>query len=1007
MNNKITRSALAVAIGSAISMGAQADILISEYIEGSSFNKAIEIANTGTEAVTLNGYVLKTKKNGLGDWQSDHDLSGVTIPANDVYVLTHPSANDAIKAVSDATASIINHNGDETYMLFKDGNPHDNIGTDGDVDWGKDKTFVRKVMTPAAIYDASMWDTFAKDNSDNLGIVGEGAEPPPPFSCTTEDGSEPTFTAISDIQGDGDKSPLIESGYITEEDYFVKGIVTARGESLFKGFYLSDINVDGDDNTSDGLFVHTGDAPSSDIQPGAIVCVKGKVQEYYDQTQLSSANDSYKVTGSSEEVAPVPLVIKEGETLRDALERHEGMEVVLNADSDLYVTRNFSYDYAASRNNMVLAHKSPLFKPTQLHPAESDEAVALTKENAERRVFVESDYKAASGKIPYYPTFGQDMDQDGSSESHIRLGSRVEQLEAMVAYSYGEYRLVATNEITKEAFVTKAVDSEGKVLFDVQRTDAPAVADSDLRVASFNVLNYFTSVADGGASNPTGSNRGATNNEEFLVQQAKIVEAMTKMDADIIGLMEIENNGFGDNSAINNLITALNSKLDEIHRNKTVEEQQKYHYTYVEIEAADKYQDEYLGSDAIMVALLYRASEVELDGAAQVIITPEQHVPANTQYRTKDNGELELNPAYDKYQRHSLLQTFKLKHNDESLSVVVNHLKSKGSECFEEWATFDEDSNPAHLQGNCNNFRVSAVKAIGDHLAGVKGDILVMGDMNAYGMEDPMLALTDYSEAKYGRTLMTASHTTLGVDDKGEPVEYEKEGSKITQGYGYINLNTKLHGADTFSYTYEGELGNLDHALANSSLADKVVAIEDWHINASESNLFEYSSKYTGDMVKYNDQFSASDHDPIIIAIDLPEKDLVLPEPGEQFTVEYTLPSNAVVGDIVKVTLSESAAEVSAQSTATPYEATATLTQNDVDAKKVDVVFKEDIPAGNYEMTETLTDASGTTVKESETRSVSLSEQSATPAPVEEDGGSFGFGGLLALAGLAFWRRRR
>ncbi|MDF5565734.1 nuclease, partial [Vibrio parahaemolyticus] len=174
------------------------------------------------------------------------------------------------------------------------------------------------------------------------------------------------------------------------------------------------------------------------------------------------------------------------------------------------------------------------------------------------------------------------------------LGSRVEGLQGVVAYSYNEYRLIATNEVNNTNFVTSG---EG---FDVARKDAPAIADSDLRIASFNVLNYFNSVADSGHENPTGQNRGATNLDEFLTQQAKIVAAMNKMDADVIGLMEVENNGFGDGSAIQNLVDALNAEIDDA----------EDHYTYVEIEEQDKYQDEYFGSDAIMVAILYRANAV-------------------------------------------------------------------------------------------------------------------------------------------------------------------------------------------------------------------------------------------------------------------------------------------------------------------------------------------------------------------------------------------------------------
>ena len=77
-----------------------------------------------------------------------------------------------------------------------------------------------------------------------------------------------------------------------------------------------------------------------------------------------------------------------------------------------------------------------------------------------------------------------------------------------------------------------------------------------------------------------------------------------------------------------------------------------------------------------------------------------------------------------------------------------------------------------------------------------------------------------------------------------------------------MNLNTRFHGTDTYSYSYEGELGNLDHALANPSLAAKVIGIEDWHINSAESNFFEYGTKYSGQLAKSEGPFSASDHDP-------------------------------------------------------------------------------------------------------------------------------------------------
>ncbi|MCR9625933.1 ExeM/NucH family extracellular endonuclease [Vibrio antiquarius] len=983
MDTLIKPSILALTIASALSANANAEIIISQYVEGGAYNKAVEIANTGDTAVTLTGYELAKSSNGGGSWGSTLDLSDVTLQAKQVYVLAHGDASEAIKAVADYTdKNVANFNGDDPLALLKDGEVHDILGVMGDVDFAKDTTLVRNsdALTPSTTYQSTQWTALPKDNIDGLGELNT-TEPPAPFACEV-DGQEPAFTTIQEIQGEGASSPFIDGyPYITTEDHFVTGVVSAVTTGLTKGFYLQALENDGNDKTSEGLFIHT-DVADTELKAGDVVCVKGKVQEYYSNTQLSSDANSYVKTGTSNASLVTPLTIKEGETLRDALERHEGMQVELSSASELFVTRNFSYDYDSRRNNMMLSHEAPLFKPTQLHAAESDAAVALAKENAANRIYLESDSKAPNGQIPYFPTFAQDLDQNGSSEQHIRLGSRVEGLQGVVTYSYNEYRLIATNEVDSSNFVTSGDD------FDVARKAAPAIADSDLRVASFNVLNYFTSVADSGHDNPTGQNRGATNLDEFLIQQAKIVSAMNKMDADIIGLMEVENNGFGDGSAIQNLVDALNAEIDDV----------EDHYTYVEIEEQDKYQEEYFGSDAIMVAILYRANAVAPKDAAKVIITPEQHIAENT--ITRKEGT-ESNPAYDKYQRHSLLQTFTVKETGDDLSVVVNHFKSKGSECIEEWIAGVEDSEPADLQGNCNNFRVSAARVVGEALKDIDGDVLVMGDLNAYGKEDPLLTLTDYSQEKYGRDIYTAAYTTIG----GGELQVEK--TKIEKGYGLHNLNTLLHGADTFSYTYSGELGNLDHALASSSLAQKVVAIEDWHINSLESNLFEYSSKYTGDMPKYKDAFSASDHDPVIIAIDLPDDDIDLPKTGENLAIDVRLPPTAVAGDIVTVNLTASTQAAATSSDAKVYSASQTLTQTDIDARSVNIEFEQAPEQGNYQLEEKVTDSTGNVVKFSSVRDVSMTQtETGAEGSKDSDGGSFGFGALLAMLGLGLVRRR-
>ncbi|QYK04573.1 extracellular exonuclease ExeM [Shewanella zhangzhouensis] len=835
MENVKKLTAIAVAVSAAMPLLANADVMITEYVEGSSNNKAIELYNSGDAAVDLTGYSLVRYKDGATTPTNMVALDGQSLAAKGIKVITHPSAVITLPAGTDTMTGDLYFNGTDAVALMKDGAIVDVVGAiPTPKDWGLNVTIARKTnaLAAATVYNEADWETSAIDNFSGLGSL-EGATAPevPAFSCAGA-----TLIPIYDIQGSGDKSPLVPEGkFESDTEVTLRGVVSARGESLFKGFYLQDVQGDNSPLTSDGIFVFLGEAAPEAIQPGVEVCVQGKVKEYFGLTQIDiKADKKFEVGAKGDVPGAVPFAVTEGETLEQALERFEGMKVVLDVGSEMKVSRTFSYDYAGRRNNLMLSHKAPLMKPTQVHPALSEEAIALEMQNRGNELFVESDFKAADGVVPFLPDFNAET-------GYIRVGDELKGLEGMVSYSYNEYRLVTTNTLTP-ADIVRGND----------RTDAPVVAEQgDIRVASFNVLNFFNDVV-GGDANPTGSNRGALTEEEMLLQRTKIVSAITAMNADIVGLMEIANNGFGEKSAIQNLLDALNA-----------EQTADNAYSFVEIADADKTDGKYFGNDAITVGMLYRTAKVSPEGAAFVIETPEQHAPEGV--ASRDNkGVVETSPAQDKYQRHSLGQTFKVK--DENLTVVVNHLKSKGSGCLEDWINFDESRDPADLQGKCNAFRVSAAKVIGEAVKDIEGDVLVIGDLNAYGMEDPVRVLTDYDASTSNREVKTASYTTLAGQS------YEQEGSVIEKGYGLINLNTQVHGADTYSYSYNGELGNLDHALGNDSLAKRVVDIEDWHINSVESNLFEYGKKFTGSLEKSENAFSASDHDPVIVALSYPDK---------------------------------------------------------------------------------------------------------------------------------------
>ncbi|BAJ03633.1 extracellular exonuclease ExeM [Shewanella violacea] len=845
MDNVKKMSVLALSIAAALPIMANADVMISEYVEGDGGNKkAIELYNTGDKPVDLSGYTLVRHGNGAATASLMVTLSG-TIAAKSTKVVVHNLADIPLDAgIDQLTSTNMTFNGNDAVDLMNGTKVIDRVGILSSDDFAKNITLQRKndISVPQATWNQSEWTNKGTNYLAGLGArsgdyVGGGDDGTggvePEFSCVGA-----SFTPIYDIQGTGFKSPLVAEGkYKSDSAITIQGVVTARGDKQ-KGIFVQELEGDDSVFTSDGIFVYLNDLAPEAIQPGVTVCIQGMVEEKYGQTQLTDIGTDIAIYGDAEVPAAEPLYIVEGEALADTLERLEGMKVRLDASTDMKVTN--MYGRYGDSLGLILAHKAPLMKATQVELPGSDAAALLQAKNKLNQLQILPSVKTDTGVVPYIQDFNADT-------GYLRIGDTITNLEGMIGYGYSKYNLMATNQISA-ADLLRAND----------RTETPDIATiGDIRVASFNVLNLFTSDSSvGGALNVScrdqddadasrGCGRGAHSLDEYLLQRTKIVNAIKEMNADILGLMEIENNGFGATSSIQYLVNALNAELPAAD-------------AYAFIATADS---EFIGTDAITVGIIYRPGKVKPSGDAFIIATPEQHAPAGVATR-EDSDKVSLSPAYDKYQRHSLGQGFAV--NGEKLTIVVNHLKSKGSSCLEDWTEFAEKSDPADLQGHCNEFRVSAVKVLGESLKDVEGDLLIIGDLNAYGLEDPLRVLTDFDAATSDRDIVGASWTTL--DGK----VYEQTGGVIDKGFGYINLNTQVHGVDTYSYSYGGELGNLDHALGNASLAQRVIDIQDWHINSVESNLFQYPGKYSGDLAKSENAFRSSDHDPVIVALSYP-----------------------------------------------------------------------------------------------------------------------------------------
>ncbi|EOS8335218.1 ExeM/NucH family extracellular endonuclease [Vibrio vulnificus] len=1047
MNKKMTL--LAGAISSVLSGAALADIndiIITEYVEGSASNKAVEISNIGTSNYTFDGTLslyYSSYKNVIKNSKGQNVLEGITLaPGKSIVVVNGDSSTELRQYVErlggkDALVvagtydqvqhSAMNFNGDDAVWLGVGSDASGvkdifgNYGHSGDKIWA-DQTMRRKSGSkPATTYQESEWEKLSINAFGGLGHptdVNDEPLPPPPANlpCTDAEGTV-SYKTIGEVQGEAYSSPLIESGFTSKEEYLVTGVVSAVATSLVKGFYLYDDNADGNVKTSDGIFVKTSGAVSKDMI-GQQICVRAKVNEDYGMTTLLPTGNIWEVKNSTPvEVTPVKLerIDSDDETFRSTLERLEAMPVVLVEDmdaaegnQDMRVSRTFSFDYSAKRNNMVIAYKRPNPQPNQDHVAGSDAAKAQTAQNKDYRIVVESDEKPADGKIPYYPEFASDP-----HNNYIRINDSVVGMTGVLHYSYNEFRLIPTANVTKANFV-----------HNTPRTSSPVIKESygddgfTIKVATQNVLNYFNSPY-GGHDNQFGDNRGAESQQEFERQQAKIVEAIYGLDADIVGLMEVENNGFGDFSAIRELLEAINAKYyKENYKDRFARESIHNRYVFVGFDKnGDQVLDQFdtVGSDAITTGIIYRPSKVSVI-AGKVIPMPWQDAPMIVDADGKPvvDGKGELAESGKNYQRNTVAATFRVLNTGKQLTVSVNHLKSKGSTCWDDYVgtkAVDDDA-----QGSCENFRVASTYHLGQEMAKIGGDQIVLGDMNSYAHEDPMLVLTSNPT---GKELKAADYIKVGNkwQFNGE------QGPVITQTFGFINaVDYKTPAGETsWSYSYNDEVGSLDHLLITSSLKSRLVDAVDWHINAPESTLFDYSNKYKGGDSNeanpfYNkekpDAFRSSDHDSALVTIgykygEAGESQVVIGTKSDRADVYFPVSESVKQGDVAVLTISPAPQGV------VPLRET--VGKDGAQTLRFDVAG---LPKGEYTMTMRVLRSAATraaaeeTVVESKSMTVTVAKRdSSNVKPVvpayDGSGGAFGFGALLSLFGFGFLRRRR
>ncbi len=267
------------------------------------------------------------------------------------------------------------------------------------------------------------------------------------------------------------------------------------------------------------------------------------------------------------------------------------------------------------------------------------------------------------------------------------------------AASGNAYRLRPVNALGGAASFTPA---------NARPSSPPDVGPAGIKVASANLLNFFTQFTGCtfGVGGAPADCRGANNATEYQRQLAKEVDSLTFLDADVIGYMEMQNNGYGPDSAVQALVNALNAK------------QGAGTWAFVDPDAATGVTNA-AGTDAIKPGLLYRTARV----------TP----LAGKTFADDQAGDL--------FERRPVAQTFATP-DGGVVTVVANHFKSKGS-CPASGPDTDQGDGQACWNARRTLQAQELARWLGATVIPAAGDpdVLIVGDLNSYAGEDPIAAL--------------------------------------------------------------------------------------------------------------------------------------------------------------------------------------------------------------------------------------------------------------------------
>ncbi len=480
------------------------------------------------------------------------------------------------------------------------------------------------------------------------GCAGKGSKPEmlDSASCQQE------ITSIARVQGSGKQSPL---NGITQT---LRGIVTQL--TAGEGLYIQQPMADLDPLTSDGIYI---DAASLLKQAalGDLLVVTGTVAELGKSERSDNSLTSLtQISAYTICAKQQPLPVSAVKLPLSAIERESLESMRLEVNQDLTVTEVYQLH---KRHQLSLAAGDQLITPTET-TAPGPGIKNLERANRNRLLVVQL---PATTTVP-----------------NTQIGDQASNLTGVMTQLHGRYQLLSEDSL------------------DLSPRFPPVlpVKSGQLRLMSFNLYNYFN--GDGQqAGFPT--SRGAQTYPEFIKQTQQLTSTIKHSEADLVAFQEMENDGYGDSSALADLKRALNQSMPEA----------LWEFATPSTERN--------GAGPISVGILYRSSRLQALGPA--ISTSDQ--------------------AFKQLSRQPLAQLFKDKQSGNQLLVVSNHFKSKGS-CPEDQSDINANQNDG--QACWNAARVEASEALSAWLNNLRNitanaNMIILGDLNSYRMEDPIQKL--------------------------------------------------------------------------------------------------------------------------------------------------------------------------------------------------------------------------------------------------------------------------